>query len=72
MTQEIVRFYLLGNYVLINKTLRGMRTRLIGRTLGAASLPADSLFLLWRKSSELYFKILPSGVIVITCQGIIF
>jgi hypothetical protein len=26
------------------KTLGGMRTRLIGRTLGAASLQADSLF----------------------------
>ena len=37
--------YYIGKYILYNKTLRGKRTRLIGSTLGAASLQVDSLFL---------------------------
>ena len=35
-------FHIIGNYIYYIKTLRGMRTRLIGKTLGAASLQADS------------------------------
>ena len=37
-------FTLLGKFSYKAKTLGGMRTRLIGKALGAASLQADSLF----------------------------
>jgi len=37
-------FYFIGNFSYKAKTLGGMRTRLIGKALGAASLQADSLF----------------------------
>jgi len=41
-------FHFIGKFTYKAKTLCGMRTRLIGRTLGATSLQADS-FLLYKK-----------------------
>ena len=45
---EVCFFYFIGKCSYEIKTLRGMRTRSIGRALGAASLQADT-FLFIRK-----------------------